>query len=111
MTASIAARTRKAAESAGPYAEVEVATRGDAIVYKLRCTKCVVREQGRVRWSSYRKGEDNGFIAAIDRWVLHLVGKHPGAEAPCLEYLDEAQERAIQRRTAREAARKAEEHK
>ena len=103
MTASISARKRKASESAGPLAEIDVQTKGDTIVYKIRCTECVVRDKGQVHWASYRSGQDNGFIAAIDRWVLHLASKHPTSDAPCLEWLAEAQERAVQRRDEREA--------
>jgi hypothetical protein len=37
-------------------------------------------------------------MAAMDRWILHLLEKHQGAEAPCLAYLSAAQERLHQRR-------------
>lgn len=37
-------------------------------------------------------------MAAMDRWILHLEGKHPGVEAPCLKYLPEAHARLQQRR-------------
>ncbi|MFL6158421.1 MAG: hypothetical protein ACJ72D_20205 [Marmoricola sp.] len=104
MVASVSARTRKAREAAGPLADVAVST-GDtgALVHKFRCRECVVRKDPDVYWSSYRSGEDNGYIAAIDRWVLHLVGKHPGATAPCLDFVAEARERAVQRRDERTA--------
>lgn len=108
MTASISARTRKASESAGPLAEVAVQTKADAFVYKFKCRECIVRDEGQVHWSSYRKGEDNSFIAGVDRWVLHLASKHPEqsrAEAPCLEWLDDARQRAVERRTERERGR------
>jgi hypothetical protein len=101
MTASISARTRKASDSAGRLAEVTVQTKADTFLYKIRCRECVVRDDRKVQWSSYRSGEDNGFIAAIDRWVLHLVAKHPDEEAPCLEFLDEAKQRAVERREQR----------
>ena len=58
--------------------------------------KCVVR--GDVSWLAYRPGADNGFMAAMDRWIFHLIEKHPGSEAPCLAYLPAAQERLHQRR-------------
>jgi hypothetical protein len=101
VTASISARTRKAAESAGPLAEVTVQTKGDNLVYKFRCRECVVREEAGVHWSSYRKGEDNGFIAGVDRWVLHLVSRHPDEPAPCLDFAVEARQRAVERREQR----------
>ncbi|HET6152052.1 MAG TPA: hypothetical protein VFE15_03800 [Marmoricola sp.] len=101
MTASISARIRKASESAGGLAEVTVQTKADTFVYKIRCCECVVRAEGRVHWSSYRKGEDNSFIAAIDRWVLHLAAKHPDEQAPCLEFAEEATRRAVERREQR----------
>ena len=40
-------------------------------------------------------------IAAMDRWIFHLDEKHPGAEAPCLTYLPEAQGRLHERREQR----------
>lgn len=97
MTASRSARERKAAAQAGPLAKVRTEL-GDneQFVYKVSCTKCVVR--GDVSWSAYRPGADNGFMAAMDRWIFHLIEKHPGSEAPCLAYLPAAQERLHQRR-------------
>ncbi|WP_231269973.1 hypothetical protein [Nocardioides sp. cx-169] len=68
----------------------------EQFVYKVTCTECVVR--GDRPWSAYRPGEDNGFMAAMDRWTFHLVERHPGAEAPCLAYLDAAQQRLQERR-------------
>jgi len=97
MTASRSARERKAASQAGPLAKVTIDLDADQqFVYKLRCSACVVR--GYLDWSTYRPGEDNGFMAATDRWIFHLLEKHPGAEAPCLAFLPEAQERLHQRR-------------
>ncbi|MCW2786948.1 MAG: hypothetical protein JWP74_3465 [Marmoricola sp.] len=89
MTASRAARERRAAVQAGELAKVtvEIGT-ADALVYKIRCTRCEGRPG--VPWSTYRSGEDNDFIGAMDRWTLHLSGKHPEAEAECLGFLDQA---------------------
>ncbi len=103
MTASRAARERRAAAEAGPLAAVAIAHgSGQQLVYKVSCTVCVVRE--RLRWSAYRPGEDNGYLAVMDRWVLHLVERHPGADAPCLAYRAEAEQRLQERRTAREGS-------
>ena len=52
----------------------------------------------RSNWSAYRPGADNGYLAAMDRWTFHLVEKHPAAQAPCLAYLAEAQQRLHERR-------------
>ena len=51
-----------------------------------------------MKWSAYRPGEDNGFMAAMDRWIFHLTEKHPEADAPCLAFLPEAQARLHGRR-------------
>jgi hypothetical protein len=97
MTASRSARERKAASEAGPLARVSIDLGGDQqFVYKISCTSCVVR--GRLKWSAYRPGGDNGFMAAMDRWVFHLNEKHPGADAPCLAFLPAAQQRLHTRR-------------
>jgi hypothetical protein len=97
MTASRAAREKKAAAEAGPLARVKIDLDGtQQFVYKISCTSCVVRDH--VNWSAYRPGGDNGFMAAMDRWIFHLTEKHPGAEAPCLAYLPEAQQRLHERR-------------
>ncbi|UUZ57951.1 hypothetical protein [Nocardioides sp. B-3] len=48
--------------------------------------------------STYRPGGDNGYMAAMDRWIFHPVEKHPGVEAPCSAYLAAAQERLHERR-------------
>jgi hypothetical protein len=66
-------------------------------VYKISCSECVVR--GDVSWSTYRQGGENGFMAAMDRWVFHLNEKHPGDDAPCLAYLSAAQQRLHERRS------------
>jgi hypothetical protein len=62
----------------------------DSYAYKISCTR------------TRRPGEDNGYMAAMDRWILHLTSKHPDAEAPCLTYLPEARARLQQRRDARD---------
>jgi hypothetical protein len=64
--------------------------------YKISCTACVSR--GRANWSTHRAGDDNGFLAAMDRWTFHLSEKHPGADAPCLAFLPAAQQRLQERR-------------
>jgi hypothetical protein len=97
MTASRSARERKAASEAGPLAKVKIDLDADkTFVYKISCTECVVR--GDRNWSAYRTGADNGFIAAMDRWIFHLNEKHPGSDAPCLAYLPAAQQRLHERR-------------
>jgi hypothetical protein len=42
-------------------------------------------------------------MAAMDRWIFHLNERHPGADAPCMAYLPEAQQRLHQRRQQQEA--------
>ncbi len=102
MTASRSAREKKAASEAGPLARVKIDLDGQQqFVYKISCTACVVR--GRLNWSAYRPGGDNGFMAAMDRWTFHLTEKHPDADAPCLAYLSAAQERLHERREQQEA--------
>ncbi len=97
MTASRSARERKAAADGGPLASVKIdVDDSQQFVYKISCAECVVR--GHVRWSTYRPGDDNGFMAAMDRWTFHLIEKHPDAEAPCLAYLPAAQQRLHERR-------------
>ncbi len=97
MTASRSARARKAAAEAGPLARVKIdVDQQDQLVYKISCSECVAR--GHRSWSAYRIGGDNGFIAAMDRWVFHLNERHPGAEAPCLAFLPAAQQRLQERR-------------
>jgi hypothetical protein len=104
MVASRSAREKKAASEAGPLARVRIELDGqDRFVYKISCTVCVAR--GRLRWSAYRPGGDNGFMAAMDRWIFHLNEKHPEADAPCLAYLSAAQQRLHERREKQEADR------
>lgn len=96
MTASRAARERRAAAQAGELATVTIEVgKDDALVYKIRCVQCEGRPG--VRWSTYRAGTENDFIAAMDRWTIHLSRKHPDANAPCLEFLEQAVERLHER--------------
>ena len=102
MTASRAARERKAAAEAGPLARVRIELDADQqFVYKISCSECVVRD--RLSWSAYRPGSDNGFMAAMDRWVFHLHEKHPASDAPCLAFLPAAQQRLHERRERQDA--------
>lgn len=97
MTASRSARERRAAAQAGPLAKVRIELDAEEqFVYKISCTECVAK--GHIKWSAYRPGGDNGFMAAMDRWIFHLTEKHPGADAPCLAFLEAAQERLHERR-------------
>jgi hypothetical protein len=106
MTASRSARERKTASEAGPLAKVKIdLDRHDQFVYKISCSACVVR--GNLSWSAYRPGADNGFMAAMDRWILHLDEKHPGSDAPCMAFLSDAQQRLQERRDKQEADRTA----
>ena len=99
MVASRSARERKAGIEAGPLARVVVGVdRSDQFVYKIGCTTCTAK--GDRAWSAYRPGADNGYLAAMDRWILHLTERHPDAEAPCLAYLPQAQQRLQERREA-----------
>ena len=99
MTASRSARERKAAAEAGPLARVSIEVGQDQqFVYKISCTDCVDQQQR--HWSAYRPGGDNGFLAAMDRWIFHLVEKHPGEDAPCLAFRAEAEQRLHERRAA-----------
>jgi hypothetical protein len=102
MTASRSARERKAAREAGPLAKVRIDLDAqEQFVYKITCTACVVR--GHLSWSAYRPGTDNGFMAAMDRWVFHLDEAHPGTDAPCLAFLPDAQRRLHERRGQQDA--------
>jgi len=104
MTASRSARERKAASEAGPLAKVKIDLDGsNQFVYKISWTACVVR--GHLNWSTYRPGGDNGFMAAMDRWIFHLHEKHPGTDAPCMAFLPAAQQRLHQRREEQESNR------
>lgn len=99
MVASRSARERKAQVEAGPLARVVVDVgRSTQFVYKISCTTCT--SKGDRAWSAYRPGDDNGYLAAMDRWTFHLVERHPGTEAPCLAYLADAQQRLQERRDA-----------
>ena len=99
MTASRSARERKAAREAGPLARVKIDLDSQQqFVYKISCSACVVK--GGLNWSAYRPGRDNGFMAAMDRWIFHLHEKHPASDAPCLAFLGAAQQRLHERRDA-----------
>jgi len=103
MVASRSARERKAASEAGPLAKMKIDLGVDGqFVYKISCTECVAG--GTRSWSAYRPGGDNGFMAAMDRWIFHLKEKHPEADAPCLAFLPAAQQRLHERREKQEAA-------
>lgn len=92
MVASRSARERKASVEAGPLARVKIDLGEDSqFVYKVACSTCSGRADR--PWSTYRPGKDNGYMAAMDRWIFHLVEKHPNDEAPCLAYLPAAQQR------------------
>ncbi len=97
MVASRSARERKAAAQAGPLARVRIDLGDDEqFLYKISCAECTAR--GHRSWSAYRPGEDNGFMAVMDRWIFHLREKHPEADAPCLQFLPEAEQRLHERR-------------
>lgn len=104
VAASRSARQRKAAAEAGDLAVVRIdVASDDSFAYVISCTECEVPRPGTGTraWSTRRPGEDNGYMAAMDRWILHLTGRHPHAEAACLKYLTEAQARLQERRDAR----------
>jgi hypothetical protein len=97
MVASRSARERKAAVEAGPLATVKIDVDPEKqFVYKIGCTVCTAK--GHRKWSAYRPGGDNSFMAAMDRWIFHLTEKHPGTDAPCLAFLPAAQQRLHERR-------------
>ena len=99
MVASRSARERKAAAQAGPLARVKIDLDGEQqFLYRISCTSCLAR--GDRAWSTHRSGADNGFMAAMDRWIFHLVEKHPGEDAPCLAFRAEAEQRLHERRAA-----------
>ena len=107
MVASRSARERKAAVEAGPLAQVRIDVGADdQFVYKVSCTECTIpgNKAGRPdrAWSVYRPGQDNGYMAAMDRWIFHLKEKHADAEAPCLAYREAAEQRLHQARAQRE---------
>ncbi|MBC2931960.1 hypothetical protein [Nocardioides sp. zg-1228] len=104
MPATRSARQRKASAEAGPLAVVRIDESPDgSYAYTISCTQCEVPRPGTGTraWGTRRPGEDNGYMAAMDRWILHLTSKHPDAEAPCLAYLPEARARLQERRDAR----------
>jgi hypothetical protein len=87
---------------AGPLARVKIdLDPHNQFAYKIGCSACVVR--GHLSWSAYRAGGDNGFMAAMDRWVFHLNEKHPGTDALCMAFLSAAQQRLQERREKQEA--------
>jgi hypothetical protein len=97
MVASRSARERKAAAQAGPLARVKIDLDGEQqFLYRISCTSCVAR--GDRAWSTHRPGADNGFMAAMDRWIFHLLEKHPDEHAPCLAFRAEAEQRLHERR-------------
>jgi hypothetical protein len=104
VPATRSARQRKASAEAGALAEVRIDVRpDDSFAYTISCTQCEVPRpgSGTRAWSTRRSGEDNGYMAAMDRWILHLTSKHPDTEAPCLSYVAEAHARLQERRDAR----------
>lgn len=104
MPASRSARQRKAGVDAGTLAEVRIdVASDDSFAYKITCVECEVPRPGTGTraWGTFRPGEDNGYMAAMDRWILHLESKHAGADAPCLKYATEAHQRLEEARTAR----------
>jgi hypothetical protein len=104
MVASRSARERKAAVEAGPLGSVKIDVGADEqFVYKINCSECTIKGSAKGTrterpWSVYRPGEDNTYMAAMDRWIFHLKQKHPGADAPCLAYLEAAEQRLHERR-------------
>lgn len=105
MVASRSARERKAAAEAGPLAKVGIVLDADQqFAYRISCTECTVKgAKGTTAWSAYRPGRDNGYMAAMDRWIFHLHEQHRDAEAPCLAYLPAAQQRLHERRLQQES--------
>lgn len=100
MVASRSARERKAAAEAGALARVRIDVGADdSFVYKITCTTCVAKDTR--AWATYRSGEDNGYMAAMDRWIFHVTEKHPDDRPPCLAFLPEAQRRLHERREQR----------
>ena len=119
MVASRAARARKAAVDAGDLAQVRIDLDSQGgFAYKISCTSCTTAPargapgkgspakgapgKGAPAWSTYRAGGDNGYLAAMDRWIFHLHEQHAGTTAPCLAYLPEAQQRLHERRLEQE---------
>ncbi|GAB3656261.1 hypothetical protein GCM10027596_10270 [Nocardioides korecus] len=108
MVASRSARERKAGVEAGDLARAAITLDDEQrFVYTIRCRTCTTKgAKGSSAWSTYRAGEDNGYLAAMDRWTFHLVERHPEAEAPCLTYLVDAQQRLQERRDAAETPKR-----
>lgn len=99
MVASRTAREKKAAEQAGPLANVKIELgEKKEFLYRISCRECMTGRKS--PWSTHRAGEDNGFMAAMDRWTFHMHEQHQGEDAPCLEFLGEAQQRLHERREA-----------
>ena len=97
MVASRSARERKAAAQAGPLGRVKIDLDGEQqFLYRISCTTCTAR--GHRAWGTHRAGADNGFMAAMDRWIFHLVEKHPGEDATCLAFRSEAEQRLHEQR-------------
>ena len=105
MPASRSARQRRASAEAGALAVVRIdVAPDDSYAYTISCTQCEVPRPGTGprAWSTRRRGEDNGYMAAMDRWILHLTSRHPDVEAPCLAYVSEARARLQERRDGRD---------
>lgn len=106
MAATRSARARKATAEAGALATVTIDLGADdSFVYRIACAECTTSASARATgrserrpWSTYRSGADNGYLAAMDRWTFHLQERHPGEDAPCLAYLESAQQRLHERR-------------
>lgn len=105
MPASRSARERKAAAQAGPLSivKIDLSPPGAEFVYRISCRQCsrAKGDQGARAWWTYRPREENGFMAAMDRWIFHLLERHPESDAPCLAFRGEAQERLQARRDGR----------
>ena len=97
MVASRSARQRKAGVEAGALARVKIDLGAQQeFLYKISCTVCT-SAQG-TPWSTHRQRGDNGYLAAMDRWTFHLLERHPGEDAPCLAYVEAAQQRLHEQR-------------
>ncbi len=103
MVASRSARARKAGVEAGPLSRVRIEVGpDDSFVYRIACSACTTGSGS--PWSTHRRGKDNGYLAAMDRWSFHLVEKHPDEEASCLVHLPAAQQRLQERREHRDGS-------
>ena len=106
MPATRSARQRKASADAGELAVVRIdVSADDSYAYTISCTQCEVPRPGTGTraWSTRRPGEDNGYMSAMDRWILHLASRHPDVGAPCLDYLPEARARLQEGRDSRDS--------